>query len=189
MKEKVEQLNKTNKLQAILQSTKAKYVIGTVLLSALGVALPRIFHVLGGSNSGATFLPMHIAVLIAALVFGVRSGSIVAGTSIVMSHILTGMPTVERLPFMLIELVTYAVVLGLLNKKFHPYVSLIGALVIGRLIYAGVLLFSTQVLGANTAMLSSVMQATITGLPGLAIQLACIPLLAKGIKKGIKLDD
>ena len=88
MLEKVKDLKKENRLVEILSSTKAKYIVGTVLLSAIGVALPRIFHVLAGSSSGATFLPMHIAVLVASLTFGALSGSIVAGSSIICSYLL-----------------------------------------------------------------------------------------------------
>ena len=58
--EKIEK--KENHLLEILQTRKAKYVVGTLLLSGIGIALPRIFHILAGSSAGATFLPMHIAV-------------------------------------------------------------------------------------------------------------------------------
>lgn len=91
--EKVNTMKKSNRLVEILTSRKAKYIIGTVLLSGIGIALPRIFHVLAGSSAGATFLPMHIAVLIASLVFGVVSGTVVAGSSVIASYLLTGMPT------------------------------------------------------------------------------------------------
>ena len=76
--EKEETINKQNRLMEILSSKKAKYIIGTCLLSGIGIALPRIFHILAGSQAGTTFLPMHIAILIAALTFGAISAS---GTS------------------------------------------------------------------------------------------------------------
>ena len=49
MIEKVEGIKKENRLLDLLSTRKAKYVIGTVLLSGIGVALPRIFHILAGS--------------------------------------------------------------------------------------------------------------------------------------------
>ena len=76
MLEKVESMKKSNRLVEILSNRKAKYIIGTILLSGIGVALPRIFHVLAGTSAGSTFLPMHIAVLIAALTFGITSATI-----------------------------------------------------------------------------------------------------------------
>ena len=48
--EKVESMKKTNHLVEILSNRKVKYVVGTILLSGLGVAIPRIFHVLVGSR-------------------------------------------------------------------------------------------------------------------------------------------
>ncbi len=187
MLEKVKDLKKENRLVEILSSTKAKYIVGTVLLSAIGVALPRIFHVLAGSSSGATFLPMHIAVLVASLTFGALSGSIVAGSSIICSYLLTGMPALARLPYMLIELVIYAVLLSTLNKKFNSYVSLIATIILGRVLYAGVLFVAINVLGFQTYGIS-VIESIKVGLPGIVIQLASVPFIVKAIKKGIKLD-
>ena len=68
---------KTIQKSKIFSSRKAIHITGTILLSGIGIALPRIFHILAGSSAGAIFLPMHIAVLIASLVFGALSGSIV----------------------------------------------------------------------------------------------------------------
>ncbi len=188
MIEKVEGRKKENRLLDVLSTRKVKYIIGTVLLSAIGVALPRIFHILAGSSAGTTFLPMHIAVLIAALTFGVFSGSIVAGISIIFSYLLTGMPNLSRLPYMLIELVIYAVLLGLLNKKFNKYISLIATIVLGRVIYSGVLFAAINIFGFNTYGLS-VIESIKAGLPGIAIQILFVPFIAKTIEKGIKLHD
>ena len=188
MIEKVEGIKKENRLLDVLSTRKAKYVIGTVLLSGIGVALPRIFHILAGSSAGSIFLPMHIAVLIAALTFGVFSGSIVAGTSIIFSYLLTGMPNLSRLPYMLIELVIYAILLGLLNKKFNKYISLISTIILGRVIYSGVLFVAINIFGFSTYGLS-VMDSIKAGLPGIAIQILFVPFIAKVIEKGIKLHD
>lgn len=186
--EKENTIKKEEELKGVLASTKAKYIVGTILFSGLGVALPRIFHILAGASAGATFLPMHIMVLIAALTFGVVSGSIVAGSSVFFSYLLTGMPALARLPYMFIELAIYAVLLGLLNKKFNSYISLIATMVIGRIIYAGILFVSVNVLGFNGYGIS-VIESVKTGIPGIIIQLLFIPTLAKLIKKGINLDD
>lgn len=188
MLEKIEGKEKSNRLVEILSNRKAKYIVGTILLSGIGIALPRIFHILAGSSAGATFLPMHIAVLIAALTFGALSASVVAGSSVIVSYLLTGMPALARMPYMLIELVIYAVLLSILNKKFNSYISLIATIILGRVLYAGVLFVAINVLGFQTYGIS-VIQSIQAGLPGIAIQLACVPFIAKAIKKGIKLDD
>ena len=188
MVEKVENIKKQNKMVESLRTTKAKYIVGTILFSGIGVALPRIFHVLAGSAAGTTFLPMHIAVLMAALIFGGLSASIVAGSSIVFSYLLTGMPALSRLPYMLIELIIYAVLLSVLNKKFNSYISLIATIILGRILYAGVLFVAVNGLGLSTYGIS-VIESIKAGLPGIVIQLACVPFISKFIKKGIGLDE
>lgn len=185
--EKVES-KKQKSLVEKLSNRKAKSIVGTVLLSGIGIALPRIFHILAGASSGATFLPMHIAVLIAALVFGALSSSVVAGISIIFSYVLTGMPSLARLPYMLIELVIYAVLLSIFNKKFNSYISLLATIILGRILYSGVLFVAIHLLGLPTYGIS-VIQSIQAGLPGIAIQLICVSLIAKGIKKGIHFDD
>ena len=187
MVEKTNTMEK-NSLKGILTSTKAKYFIGTILFSGLGIAIPRIFHLLIGSSAGVTFLPMHLMVLISALTFGMFSSCIVAGSSVVFSYLLTGMPAIQRMPYMLIELVIYGLLLGLLNKKYNSYISLIATLIIGRIIYAGILFFIVNIIGLNGYGIS-VIQSTISGIPGIIIQILLVPVLAMIVKKGIKLDD
>ena len=179
--EKVENLKK----ESLLHNEKAKVIIGTVLLSGLGVALPRIFHVLAGTSAGAIFLPMHIAVLLASLIFGVLSGSIVAGISVLCSYLLTGMPSVARLPYMAIELIIDAVLLGLFNKKLNSYVSLILTMVVGRILYAGVLFAAAEVFMLSSYG-TSVLESVKLGIPGLFIQVLLVPVIAKIIKERIK---
>lgn len=188
MLEKVETIKKQKKLLEVLSTRKAKYIIGTTLLSGLGIALPRVFHVLAGSTAGATFLPMHIAVLIAALTFGAISASVVAGSSVIFSYLLTGMPTISRLPYMLIELVIYAVLLSLFNKKFNSYISLIATMILGRVLYAGILAIAINVCGLPTYGIS-VIQSIQTGIPGLAIQIICIPFIAKFMNERLNLKN
>lgn len=186
--EKIENMKKTNCLAKALSNKKVKSIVGTVLLSAMGVALPRGFHLLAGSSAGATFLPMHICVLIAALTFGIISSTIVAGSSVVFSFLLTGMPSLARLPYMLIELVIYAILLSALNKKFNSYISLIVTIVLGRVLYAGVLFAAINILGFSTYGIS-VMQSIRLGMPGIILQLLFVPVIAKLAKKGLNLKN
>ena len=188
MMEEVDSAKKTNKLVEILSNKKAKYIIGTVLFSGLGIAIPRIFHILVGSSAGVTFLPMHFMVLISAIVFGITSSCIVAGSSVIFSYLLTGMPALARMPYMLIELIIYGILLGLFNKKFNSYISLIATMILGRILYAGVLFASVNLLGLNGYGIS-VMQSIKSGIPGIVLQLALVPVLAMIVKKGIKLND
>lgn len=186
--EKVENIKKTNRLSEVLLNRKVKYAVGTVLLSGLGVAIPRIFHILGGAGAGATFLPMHICVLIAALTFGTISSTVVAGSSILFSFLLTGMPSFARLPYMLIELVIYGVLLSVFNKKINSYISLVITLVLGRILYAGILFSVVNILGLSSYGIS-VMESVKMGIPGIILQLLFVPILVKIINKGMNLKN
>lgn len=188
MMEKVETIKKQKSLSEIFSNRKAKYIIGTILLSGIGIALPRIFHILAGSSAGATFLPMHLAVLIAALTFGSISSSVVAGSSIVFSYVLTGMPSLDRLPYMLIELLIYTILVSIFNKKFNSYISLIATIILGRVLYAGVLFVAINWIGLQTYGIS-VIESIKVGLPGLVIQLLCVPFIAKVMNERLHLKN
>lgn len=176
------------KLLKNISARKVKYVVGTVILAAVGVTLPQLFHLFLGSTAGATFLPMHIAVLLAALVFGGPSAILVASTSIVFSYAVTGMPNIQKLPFMLAELCIYGVLLSLFRKKFNNYAALIMTMISGRLIYSGLVLLCIKVFGAAVSKVS-IVSLVKTGWPGLLIQLMIVPLLASALKKGLDLDE
>ena len=186
--EKVENIKKSNRLSELLSSRKSKYIIGTVFLSVFGILLPRVFHIFGGTNSGVVFLPMHIAILIAALTFGGLSGSIVAGSSVLCSYLLTGMPSLARLPYMLIELVIYAVLLSLFNKKFNSYISLIATIILGRVLYSGTLFAAINIFGLPTYGIS-VIQSIKVGIPGIIIQLIFVPFIVKILGKKLSLKN
>lgn len=188
MLEKEKTLERTNRLVEILSNRKAKYIIGTILLSGIGIALPRIFHLIAGEAAGATFLPMHIAVLIAVLTFGIISGSIVAGSSVIFSYLLTGMPNLARLPYMLIELLIYAILLCVFNKKFNSYISLILTMVLGRILYAGVLFIATTGLGLPSYGIS-VIESAQAGIIGMVLQLICIPFIARFMNERLNLNN
>lgn len=188
MLEKVSTMKKSNRLIEVLSNKKVKYGITTALLSGLGILLPRIFHFLAGSTAGSVFLPMHFAVLIAALTMGIISGSIVAGTSVIFSYLLTGMPSLARLPYMLIELVIYSILLGAFNKKFNSYISLTLTIVLGRIVYAGVLFAAINWIGLPTYGIS-VIQSIKVGLPGIIIQLLTVPVISIILNKGLKFKN
>lgn len=186
--EKVENIKKRNRLSEVLSNKKVKYAIGTITLSGLGVAVPRIFHVLAGSTAGATFLPMHICVLISALTFGSISSTVVAGSSVIFSYLLTGMPGIARLPYMLIELAIYGILLSVLNKKFNSYVSLVATIILGRILYAVVLFSAVNILGLSSYGIS-VIESVRMGIPGIILQLLFVPVLAKIMNKGMNLKN
>lgn len=164
-----------------LRSTHKTIFAG--LLIALGVLIPYMAgH--GFGIPGTVLLPMHIPVLIAGLLLGPVHGLLVGVLAPVLSSVLTGMPPAwPVLPMMVGELAVYGLVTGLLRKKIgYLYPSLVGGMVAGRVAYG--LIFAALVAGTNGAFRgASVTTAVVTGLPGIAIQLAFVPGIVYGLEK------
>lgn len=160
------------------------------LLLGVGIVLPQLFH-FAGPQSGAIFLPMHIPVLIAGFVLGPIYGLALGLLLPLVSSVLTGMPALIRLPFMLGELMAYGFFSGLVyyltkGKTWSSFVSLLSAMIMGRIVYGLMLLVATYLLGMNVGGLTAVIAAISTGIPGIVIQLIFIPLLVYALeRKGV----
>ncbi|GKX29903.1 membrane protein [Vallitalea longa] len=163
---------------------KSKQLVYTALFAALGVVLPQMFHVFG-NLAGSIFLPMHIPVLLAGFVCGPISGLLVGLVSVLISHVFTGMPPVPNLFFMIVELPVYGLMAGLLFNKYelNIIVSLISAMVTGRIVVGFMIFAATNLLGITLPKFISFTGMIVTGLPGIALQLVVIPSIMVLIKK------
>ncbi len=175
-------------------SITRRITYGAVLL-ALTLALPQLFHFVGGGQAGAVFLPMHIPVLLGGLILGPAFGFILGVFAPILSFTVTGMPMAARLPFMILELGAYGFASGLLYQTFglHKkwigvYVALPCAMLMGRLVYALSIIFAGSFFGLANMRLQAVIAATITGLIGIVVQLIIIPPIVLALKKGGQLD-
>ena len=175
-------------------SITRRITYGAVLL-ALTLALPQLFHFVGGGQAGSIFLPMHIPVLLGGLILGPAFGFILGVFAPILSFTVTGMPMTARLPFMIIELAAYGFASGLfyqifgLHKKWiGVYAALIGAMLMGRLVYALSIILAGSFFGLENMRLQAVIAATMTGSIGIVIQLIIIPPIVLALKKGGQLD-
>lgn len=170
--------------EMVLKYTDVRSYVLTLVFVSLSVLTPWAFHQF--HLAGPTFLPMHIFVLTAGLVFGWRAGLIVGLFTPLASYVVSGMPGVVVLPQIIIELLVYGMVAGLLREKFNLRISwsLLGAMFAGRLamllavlaIYAVIgRVFSP--LGPETSPFLAVWSAIKLSWPGIVIQLASIPLI------------
>lgn len=155
------------------------------LLTAIGIVLPQAFHIFGEA-SGGTFLPIHLPVLMAGLMLGPWYGAALGVAVPLLGSLLTGMPAIPRLYFMVFELAAYGLFAGILIKKFNVYIALILSMILGRIVYACILyasigLFLFQAPFANRA---AFLTGIITGIPGMVIQIMLIPVLYRVLKKG-----
>ena len=180
---------KTTKIK--LNNT-TKNLILTALFAALCVVLPMAFHAV--PQGGLIFCPMHIPVLLCAMICGWQYGLVTAIVGPTLSMLITGMPNAAILPSMLIECAVYAVVSGLLMKFVHTkhvyadmYIALVVAMLLGRII-GGICkaLFFTE--GEYTiAMWATAYFAK--ALPGIALHLALIPNVIFALMKAHLVDE
>ena len=165
---------------------QVKYLVMTALCVALGVVLPVTLHAI--PNAGSILLPMHIPVLLCGLVCGPVYGLACGILAPLLSSLITSMPPMAMLPSMICELAVYGLVAGILIRVIKTrynianlYLSLLGAMLIGRVIYGA---RNSLIFRAGEYSLQLWLTgAFVTALPGIAIQLVLLPVLVLALQK------
>ena len=156
----------TKVLPKVLTFSQVKYYIFSAVFVGLAVATPTIFHQF--NLAGPTFLPMHIFVMLAGLLFGWRTGVLVGLLSPLMSYGITHLPPMAILPETILELAVYGLAAGLLREKsFNVWFALLGAMILGRLARLAFIIAAGS--EANPWMFIQM------SWPGIVLQLALIP--------------
>ncbi len=158
------------------------------LFVALAVVLPSMFHLVG---LGRVFLPMHIPVLFSGFVCGPVIGMLVGIVSPILSALITGMPSFMPpvAQGMVVELGFYGLITGFLYERRHlgAYISLIAAMAGGRIAYGALGYLVLPLYGiARTPLWAPLLGAIGTSLPGVIVQLVCIPPALSLIKRDVK---
>ncbi|MCH5352818.1 MAG: ECF transporter S component [Acutalibacter sp.] len=170
--------------------TKTKKYIWEMVISALcvalGIVLPITMHSI--PNAGSVMLPMHIPVLLCGLLCGPAYGLACGILTPLLSSLITSMPPAAYLPSMLCELAVYGFIAGLLivlvrtgSQIANVYISLVGAMLLGRVVYGIVnaLIFRA----GNYSMEMWLTASFVTALPGIIIQLVVLPLVVLALRK------
>jgi riboflavin transporter FmnP len=158
-----------------------KQITLTALFVTLGVVLPLVFHQF--ALAGRIFSPMHIPVLLAGIFVGPVCGLIVGLLCPVLSFLLTGMPPPYAVPLMSLELPTYGVAVGILIRLIRfPILSLMAAMILGRLAFALGLFVLGLFISLPYGPKEFIKVSLVTGLPGIAVQLILIPLLMETLQ-------
>ena len=164
---------------------KTRFITHIALYLALAVLLPIGFHAFG--MAGRIFLPMHIPVLLAGFLVGSVPALIVGLVAPGLSFLLTGMPPTYAVPLMSLELPIYGVIAALCYRKLklNIYVALLISMVLGRLAFGlGLFVLARFVeLPYTAAVFFSSGGAIVTGLPGIAIQIAIVPVIVAAVKR------
>jgi niacin transporter len=164
----------------VLKLTQIKELIFTVTFVVLAVLTPMVFHFFSGVSAGRTFLPMHFFVLVAGLLLGWRAGLIVGAFSPSISFLISGMPAINILPFIIVELSAYGLATGLLRQKYNLWISLLGAIILGRVaVLAAIFLFS------DMNAVNYIFQAISNGWQGIILQLIFAPVIVNIIDSSL----
>ena len=170
-----------------------KNEIKKLTLSAMFLAMAFIMPFLTGQipQIGSMLCPMHIPVLLCGFFCGAPCGIGVGFIAPLLRSITLGMPPMFPKAFcMAFELATYGFIAGCLynrlpKKKINVYVSLISAMVIGRLVW-GFVMFGCMGFDISQFGLSAFLAgAVLNAIPGIVIQIIFIPILVIALEKAV----
>ena len=172
-------LPRPNVFPRVLDFTDVRLYSVIIVFVALDVGVPWVCHQVH-PLAGPTFLPMFFFSMLAALLFGWRAGLLVGFLTPLISYGLSGMPILDRLPQIVVENSALALSVGLLRERFKLNIlwSVIGAVALGHVALGLALL---MIHSGEVNPLVSVWRVVDQGWPGIAIQVACLPLIVKGL--------
>lgn len=165
--------------------------IKKLTLSAMFLALALAMPFLTGQipQIGSMLCPMHFPVILCGFFCGAPWGLAVGVIAPILRSVTLGMPPMFPTAFcMAFELAAYGLVAGWLyhklpGKKVNVYVSLISAMVMGRLVW-GVVMFGCMGLDASQFGLSAFLAgAVLNAVPGIVLQIVLIPVLVIALRK------
>lgn len=165
---------------------KYKNLVLSALFIAIGIILP--FITMQIPRVGNMLLPMHIPVILCGFLCGGPYGFVVGLIVPLLRSVLTGMPIMlPTAVTMAPELATYGLVTGLLyqklnNKRFGIYISLITAMLLGRIVWGLASIGVFSLLGNSFTWKVYITNGFINAIPGIIIQLILIPVLVKRLR-------
>lgn len=137
---------------------------------------------------GSALCPMHLPVLLAGFLCGPWWALVTGLAAPLLRNLLFSMPPLLTAIAMSFELGTYGVVSGLLYRRLPKnlagiYISLITAMITGRIVWGIVRVAMTGMAGEVFTWAMFLAGAFTTAIPGIIIQLILIPVLVTAIKK------
>ncbi len=170
---------------------KAKKKILNVSLSGMFLALVYIMPFLTVNNPeiGNMFCPMHIPILLCGFVCGAPYGLVVGAIAPILRSLTIGMPVLfPKAAAMAFELAMYGFIAGLLYKalpknKGSIYLSLIGAMVVGRIVWGVVMFFFMGFDLEKFGLAAFWASAVVNAIPGIIVQIILIPTVVMLLEK------
>ena len=158
-------------------------LVASAMFLAVGLVLPFLTGQI--PEIGSMLLPLHLPALLCGFLCGWPWGLAVGFILPLLRSMLFGMPPmIPTALCMAFEMAAYGAAAGLLYKKCNVYVSLIGAMLIGRLVWGVV---SWIVYAAFMSQPFSVAMFWLGGFanawPGMVLQLVLVPLIVMALRK------
>lgn len=165
----------------------------SALFVALGIVLPFVTGQI--PQIGNMLLPMHIPAFLCGFVCGGPYGLMVGLITPLLRSILFGRPMmVPTAVGMAIELSTYGLVTGLVyskckQKKFGIYLSLLTAMITGRIVWGIASFFIYRILGNPFTWGYFAAETFFKAIPGIVLQLVLIPLFVYALRRARLIDS
>ena len=162
-----------------------------LVYAALCLALCMVLPFLTGQipEIGNMLCPMHIPVLLAGFLCGPWWAMGVGFIAPALRYLLFGMPALlpAGIP-MMFELLTYGLVVGLLyhlfpKKTAYIYVSLIGGMIAGRIIWGIAAIIVFGAMSKTFTWAAFFAGAVVNAIPGIILQVILIPVLVLALQK------
>lgn len=162
-----------------------------MVFSAIFLALAYVMPFLTGQipEIGSMLCPMHIPVLLCGFICGWQWGLAVGFIAPLFRSLILGMP-----PFfpaavcMAFELGAYGIISGIMykllpNRKSSIFVSLITAMIVGRIVWGLAMYICLGIDGSAFTLSAFFAGAFTNAIPGIIIQLILIPVVVILLKK------
>ncbi|MBR2045735.1 MAG: ECF transporter S component [Agathobacter sp.] len=167
--------------------------IKKITLSAMFLALAFVLPFFTGQipQIGNMLCPMHIPVLLCGFFCGAPWGGFVGFIAPILRSMVLGMPPMFPTAIcMAFELATYGLVTGLLHnklpkKRWSVYVSLVSAMIVGRMIWGLAMLFALGLDTTKFGMAAFISGSITTAIPGIVLQIILIPIIVITLERVI----
>ena len=179
-----------------MQTNLKKTTIRRMVWAAVCLALCMVLPFLTGQipQIGSAISPMHIPVLLAGFICGPWWAMAVGAVAPLLRFALFGMPPIFPTGVaMCFELAAYGLVSGALyarlpKKTSNIYVSLIAAMLTGRVVWGIVRGVLSGVSGEPFTWAAFMAGAFLNAIPGIIIHILLIPIIVLALKKANLMD-
>lgn len=183
---------KNNQNEPNTKNENVRNVVNAALCLALCMVLPFLTGQI--PQIGSALSPMHIPALLCGFICGWPYGLIVGFTAPLLRFMLFGMPPLFPTgTAMAFELAAYGAAAGILYKKLPRtipciYISLIGAMLAGRIVWGAVMTVIAGVSQVQFSFQAFLAGAFLNAIPGIICHLILIPIIIIALQKARFID-